>query len=748
MPVDPDQKPAFGLNLGDVYYTLFRHKKKILLFTLLGVGAAVAVYLTQPTLYQSQAKVFVRYVVESRSFDPAGGDPQGRNDSQVRTPDSAGQNIINSEVELLTSMDLALDVAKEIGPEKILAGRSGDTSVVLAGAAIRKNLLVDAQRRSNVILVTFQHPDPSLVQPVLSLVISNYFKKHVAVHRKVGISQVDLADKVFSLGNQLKTTETEILTLKTNRGMLSIEDARRVLNGEEVEIRRELVSSAAELAEHQATARQMGRAGTAEAGATNIVVAVPADRTTEYRNLMARLDALRVRRADLLLQFTPVNPMVKAVEQQMTEVNQQKADLEKQYPSLTSVPTATPGAPAVSVDPAAEALRRIGELQAKINVLTNRLNEIRAGAQSLETDQNTIAQLQRKRDLEESQYRYYSTMQEQTRLDERARAGEIANIDEVQAPTAPARDLSVMLKLVGGCLGGGIGFGLAWAFLLELFLDPTLRRPVDVAKKLHLPMFLSIPLTHRNGTAPSEKAASGKRVPATEQSLVSAILADTPGKRTRAEIAAWDAGHYLRPYHEALRDRLMTYFEVNNLTHKPKLVAVTGCSNGSGVTTLAAGLAATLSETGEGNVLLVDMNVEQGAAHPFFKGRPACNLTDLLEQEKRGGAMIQDRLYMASENPRDRLPSVLPNRFSSLVPKLKASDYDYIIFDMPPISNTSITPRLARFMDMVLLVVESEKTSHDQAKQASALLTESKANVHAVLNKSRKYVPGWLLQEL
>jgi len=748
MPVDPDQKPAFGLNLGDVYYTLFRHKKKILLFTLLGVGVAVAVYLTQPPLYQSQAKVFVRYVVESRSFDPAGGDPQGRNDSQVRTPDSTGQNIINSEVELLTSMDLALAVAKEIGPEKILAGRSGDTNVVLAGAAIRKNLLVDAQRRSNVILVTFQHPDLSLVQPVLSLVISNYFKKHVAVHRKVGISQIDLSDKVFSLGNQLKTTETEILTLKTNRGMLSIEDARRVLNGEEVEIRRESVSSAAELAEHQATARQMGRAGTAEAGATNIVVAVPADRTTEYRNLMARLDALRVRRADLLLQFTPVNPMVKAVEQQMTEVNQQKADLEKQYPSLTSVPTATPGAPAVSVDPAAEALRRIGELQAKINVLTNRLNEIRAGAQSLETDQNTIAQLQRKRDLEESQYRYYSTMLDQTRLDERARAGEIANIDEVQAPTAPARDLSVMLKLVGGCLGGGIGFGLAWAFLLELFLDPTLRRPVDVAKKLHLPMFLSIPLTHRNGTAPSEKAASGKRVPATEQSLVSAILADTPGKRTRAEIAAWDAGHYLRPYHEALRDRLMTYFEVNNLTHKPKLVAVTGCSNGSGVTTLAAGLAATLSETGEGNVLLVDMNVEQGAAHPFFKGRPACNLTDLLEQEKRGSSMIQDRLYMASENPRDRLPNVLPNRFSSLVPKLKASDYDYIIFDMPPISNTSITPRLARFMDMVLLVVESEKTSHDQAKQASALLTESKANVHAVLNKSRKYVPGWLLQEL
>jgi Mrp family chromosome partitioning ATPase len=274
------------------------------------------------------------------------------------------------------------------------------------------------------------------------------------------------------------------------------------------------------------------------------------------------------------------------------------------------------------------------------------------------------------------------------------------------------------------------------------------RRPVDLVGKLRLPLILSIPMTQRNGRSQAPKDATGGGVPATEQSLVSAILADTPGKRTQAEIAAWDAGHHLRPYHEALRDRLMTYFEINNLTHKPKLVAITGCSPGSGVTTLAAGLAATLSETGEGNVLLVDMNQEQGAAHPFFKGQPACDLADLLEQEKRGQAMIQDKLYMAAENLRDRLPNALPNRFSSLVPKLKASDYDYIIFDMPPITGTSITPRLARFMDMVLLVVESEKTSRDVLKQAGSLLAESKANVQAVLNKSRKYVPAWLQQEL
>ena len=45
------------------------------------------------------------------------------------------------------------------------------------------------------------------------------------------------------------------------------------------------------------------------------------------------------------------------------------------------------------------------------------------------------------------------------------------------------------------------------------------------------------------------------------------------------------------------------------------------------------------------------------------------------------------------------------------MPKLKASQYDYIIFDMPPVSQTSMTARLSGLMDMVLLVIESEKTS-------------------------------------
>ena len=66
------------------------------------------------------------------------------------------------------------------------------------------------------------------------------------------------------------------------------------------------------------------------------------------------------------------------------------------------------------------------------------------------------------------------------------------------------------------------------------------------------------------------------------------------------QIAPWDANHFVRPYAEAIRDRLNLYFERHQMTHKPKLIGVTGLTEGAGTSTLAAGLAAALSAVGDG----------------------------------------------------------------------------------------------------------------------------------------------------
>jgi Mrp family chromosome partitioning ATPase len=294
-----------------------------------------------------------------------------------------------------------------------------------------------------------------------------------------------------------------------------------------------------------------------------------------------------------------------------------------------------------------------------------------------------------------------------------------------------------------------MALGLGLAFFIDLVLDRTFKRRTDVERHLHLPMFLSIPdmAWSKGRRAAEQERGRSVAVAPVAKSGNSALVAHA-GNGT----APWDDRHGLRIYMEGLRERLITYFEVNNLNHKPKLVAVTGCTPGAGVSTMAGGLAAALSKTGTGNVLLVDMNNGEGTAQSFHKGKPGCDLAQPLEPDDESARHIETRPANGThptdlDGAESMLAKVLPSSFNQLVPRLRAADYDYIIFDMPPVTQTSVTPRLASHMDMVLLILESEKTKQRTAQRANELLHESRANVATVLNKCRNYVPERLSHE-
>src|ERR1700690_1600638 len=98
---------------------LFRQKWKILCFSAAGLMFAIFILVTKPPLYSSETELLIRYVEDSRL-------PQGpANASQIKVPDQRGDNIMNSEVQILTSLDLAKDVVNGVGGEKILAKAGG-----------------------------------------------------------------------------------------------------------------------------------------------------------------------------------------------------------------------------------------------------------------------------------------------------------------------------------------------------------------------------------------------------------------------------------------------------------------------------------------------------------------------------------------------------------------------------------------------------------------------------------------------
>ena len=729
----PDTQTG-GMSLGDIYFTLFRHKWKILLFSTSGFLAVLALLIFKPPLYESRAKLDILYVVQGKSFNPAG---EGAN---TVSPNERGYGIIQTELEILQSLDVVMEAVQTIGAEKILAKAGGGNSTNEAAGLIAKNLTAEPSPGSSVIQVSLQHPDPEMVQSILSKIIASYFKKQAEIHQGSVMFGDFSIQETNRLYKEIAQTKEELKNARSATGVFSIDAADKSYDEQVSQIRNNLFTAQAELVERKEILKEMSNALSSTPESTNAGTEISNDKVDEYRNVCTRLGLLRKKEQELLLQYTDQSVPIKDLRAQIAGNETFKKKLETEDPRLTSLGVSL-GVADHPVFSSSDNAAQISALEARIKVLNSQLSQIQSDAAKMDESREIISELKQREQREEAELEYFQRNLEQARIDTMIGAGKAPNIGVIQSPSPPVKQWPKKLKKMAAILAvGGIATGLALAFLIEMFLDRSLKRPVEIEAKLGLPLFISIPDFTKNG-CPRAKIEGKKTL----------LLSETAGKDAseNAALAPWNRQHPLRRFCEGLRDRLIVHFEVKNVTHKPKLVAVTSCAKGAGVSSVAAGLAASLSETGDGNVLLVDMNVEGGAAQQFYKGKLGCGVDAALEVEARKGAQIQENLYVATQpmSAGENLPSVLPKHLMGLIPKLRASDYDYIIFDMPAVTQTSMTPRLARLMDMVLLVIESEKTNQDVAKKVISLLGETKANVTTVLNKTRSYVPSKLHQE-
>lgn len=739
----PASAPAEpSLNVRDVYYIVFRHKWKILFCSLAGIGIGLGFFKMSKPPFQSEMRLLVRYVDSSPQL-PAGGD-----DGRI-SPDKQGETIMATEMEILTSADTSKKVAEAVGAEKVLAKAGGGKDLNAAAALIHQNLTVTVPQRSATISVLFKHPDPEIVQPVLRELFTIYMKTHQDIHKTAGMMNDFMGEETDKLKAQLQRADEELVRFRTKTGFISIEDAKTSIGGRMNHLRQQIGDAQAILAEKKAafdvlskraaalTAPQEEATTTAtstEKEAPANVATLGADTLEVYQDIKNRLGNLQAREQGLLSTFRGENTNVQNIRTQIEDAKKEKRDLEAKYPQLIALAPATAGGAAGG--PMVDLVAADAEITALNTRIAYYLQQVEAEKKNMamvdETELGVLDAMRNKQVFEENYFMYRKGLV-QNRIREALSTGKVDSIMVIQEPTSPFVDRQKVTRTAAMMILGGIALGFGWAFLIEMLLDRSVRRPVEF-ERFGLPLFLSVP--------DDKKLRGGKK----------RLSLGFGKKKTSTELGTevmgtFDPKESLRPFHETLRDRLIGYFERRNLTHKPKLIAVTGIGSGGGVTTTAAGLARALSETGDGNVLVVDMTAGQGSAQQFSHGLPVAGLESMLATRETSEP-VEDNLYIVTENSNgDKLSRIMPQRFSKLLPKLKSSDFDYIIFDMPPVSQISITPRLAEFMDMVLLVVESEKTDRETVQKAAALLAETKAHVGALLNKTRDYVPSWLHKE-
>lgn len=202
-----------------------------------------------------------------------------------------------------------------------------------------------------------------------------------------------------------------------------------------------------------------------------------------------------------------------------------------------------------------------------------------------------------------------------------------------------------------------------------------------------------------------------------------------------------------RKNYDALPDTIMQL--LREKSSRPLMLALTSCHSKEGVSTVAANLAQYLARRYKEQVLLVDLNLNDPGVHRIF-GKPLSpGLVDLMVNTPLELGCIQ---YTSIENLNILTAGEYFEEYTGLYDmesvsellELMKRDYEFVIFDTPPLCEDNAIIRLAGMMDGIILVLESERVRWEVARRAKERLQQAQGNILGViLNKRKFHVPDW-----
>ncbi len=575
------------------------------------------------------------------------------------------------------------------------------------------NLRVSARNETNIVDVSFDHPDPVTAQRIVNTLVTRYqaFDANFA-QKRAGRRRIFLEEQLAQTDASLRQAER---LLTSFRSRAQTYDAREELAAQQenrllLDIRREELD---------------------------------ADRRM-LQTLLERLDGSTGDARWEVLRTLVSSPGI-AENAVVSQLYQQLLRYRTAIDSLTTGAFGTAG-----TNPDVQGLRDLsaGAEENLIGALWSHLASLDARAEALEELGSRMAlamaklppQLAEEARLAQMVETYRSMvvqLREEYQKAGMAEAVAVGQVDIVDLATRPYKPLSGMggLKLALGLL---VGLTLAGsgAFLLE-HRNPSIRRREEVESLFHLPLLGVIPEARPSlaesgwrPLPPNGDGDSGRKEgeeTATEEEV-------------EEERSSWPVptlatdGSYAREAYRMLRTNLL----FGEWARGVKSLVVTSTSPKEGKTLTAVHLAASIAEEGP-RVLLIDGDVWRGRIHELAGVPEAPGLTDLLAGETPADAVRSTgvpRLFVLPRGQRHPSPSSL-TRSTELRKVLHrfAQEYDVIVVDGPPVLATASGPALASVADGVMLVIRAGRTNRQAVREAlKELATVGARVVGAVLN--------------
>ena len=746
----------------DLFCIVLRHKRKMLLFFVVVVLSVAILTLMAPRIYRSEATLLVRLGRESVALDPTA------TTGQIVPVQRSRESEILTELNILRSRKIAEKVVDIMGPDAILKTSVGETADVEARApgfftkvkrrirrakrilrhrlarvglaepltyrdkamlTIMKNSEITTEKKiSNTIDIYFEAKSPRSAQEVLTTLVDIYLEEHIAVHKTPGSFEFFTRQSNLARDN-LTGLEQRLQSMGKGTSMALIDEELKGTLERIGSLQEKIDRDQASLAASRARAQKLSETLMAlpETVVTTSTTGFPnpaADRMRE------RLYELELREQNLLSNYDQQSRQVQDVRRQIAEA---RAILEKEQRIRTQTTTGMNSAQQQTEIALLNEQANISALDMEVTQLRHGLTQAQGQLQRLNETAAEMKRLNREIEMHEGNYRRYAENLEQARIDQALMAGKISNITIVQPATLPIKPVRPRkgLQLLLGILLGAFG-AITLAFVCE-YLDHTIKTPQEVEERLRLPLLAYVPHTSENTICPVGR-----------QDGLSASCAKTSGHAPEKwDIPASVGGHY-----ELLRQRILS--SSSNGRRQPRVIAIMASRRGEGVSAVSANLAAALSRSGTGPVLLMDANPTFPSQDRIFQVKASLGLFDILSNGHDCSDLIRSlpvknlSLLPAGTANGHRLEGPDPTELRKMLSQLKKK-YRFIVIDMPPVADVNWAVRLAGVCDGVGFVIEAEKSRWETAQATKEQLLMSRANIlGVVLNKRQFSIPGWL----
>jgi len=445
-----------ALTFRDILRFVRRQYRIVAASVVLCLLLAVAATLVMRSVYQSDAVVVVKFGREFVYRSEVG------DSTTAAVPTSANtEELLNTLVQLLQSRDIAKATLLEVGSETLypdLRLSNGEIDEAKATERFIRSLSARPLRTSNVVQLSFQHPNPQLAQKTLTTMIQVFRDRSLSVY---ATSQTHFLKRQEELAqSRLDQAAGRLAQFRSQYGVLAFESGLPMLLQQRSDLTALVARGEADLA--AATDQVTNLRQQAQNTPAEIVAHVDTEQSRVVDDARSKLLNLRLREQELVTQFADESPPLKQVR---AEIKLAEQFLKQQSTEFAGTVRRARNQTLMSIE---QELARAEAERAAVAARTGRLRE---EVGKLDTQLATYAKqdperwsLERAVDMARAEVKQIATRVEQARLLDAANENRVSNISIIQTPSLPdLREpvrprwpVNLALGLVAGLALGGL----------------------------------------------------------------------------------------------------------------------------------------------------------------------------------------------------------------------------------------------------------------------------------------------------